>query len=170
MARSEAPEQRIPLAHYPIQLVAAYLHQATVRRSVLEEGKPRDLTFNAFVRAVGPDRGGKKLAVIIGGRVTAPFGEAALLTISCDVTGEFVAATRRRKADLEAFGNREAILILWPFLRAEIGGLAARTAIPVPPIPMVDVLEMIERRNALTATPEAAKPVRVRRQATTASP
>jgi preprotein translocase subunit SecB len=145
---SPGAETQLPLRTYSIQLQDAYVYEAGIRR----DARPSDLQsarFDPTLRAIVIPAGGKRLAIALTGVVTFPFSEAGLLIVECTISGQFVAASRKKKAELEAFARREAVLLLWPYLRGAIGQLAQLTGIQVPPLPIVDVLEMLRAKPSV---------------------
>jgi preprotein translocase subunit SecB len=145
----------MPYVTYGIQLGGAYLHQARVSRAAPVPEEKRQLTLDVQIHGIDIDRGGKRFAVVLAAVVAVPFRETALLNIECSVAGEFVAEKRTRKATLEAFARREAVLLLWPYLRAMLGQLGSLTGIQVPPLPIVNVLAMLAAREEATKRAQA---------------
>lgn len=138
----DAPLITAPVSTYPIQLTSAYVYESAVRR-LNPRPEERAQTMDLGIRAISVARGGTNFTVVLGGAITVPFRDTAMLWIECAVAGEFVAERRTRKAALEAFASREGALILWPYLRAYFGNLGQLTGIGIPPIPIVDVLKML---------------------------
>jgi preprotein translocase subunit SecB len=141
-----------PIPAYPIRLEAAYVLEGRIHRSTVEDPGSRDWKLDVDLKEVVLARDKTRVRVVLAAVVSVPFRERAVLTIECTMLGEFAADAARPAAELRIFGRREAVVVLWPYLRGAIGELGLMTQVPVPPLPTLDVVAFMESKNAAKAT------------------
>jgi hypothetical protein len=149
-------QENIPL--FPVGLVDAYLYETSVRRinrrSKAKEARP---TLDTTVLGHTVENDGRDLAVLLQGEVRMPYREIKEIVIRCSVLGQFRSGSPVSGAQVEAFANRDAIVLLYPYLRAMTGEIGRMTGLPVPPLPTMDVTQFIATHKDEPAAPARSK-------------
>lgn len=159
-----APVLPDELPLYGVQLVDAYLLGSQVSRRSKREGDDEGPTLEASIGPSQVSDDHKTLDASLGVKVAVPYREAqAYLEIECMLTGRFVSTEERADAFWEAFAGREALAVLWPYVRASVGELGRMTGLRVPLLPTLDV------KAIAPSSPPAAKAPAKRRRARSAS-
>ncbi len=128
---------------YPIQLTDVYLFESVVRRGDYEEqfkdgpvldlgvGQPEEWSDPIFtMRLIG--------------EVHFSFREGAAIHIKADMLGEFRSPEDIEPAQRKSFGDTQAMILLWPYLRAAVSELSKMTGISVPVLPTLDVVAVTQ--------------------------
>ena len=134
-----------PLPVFGIRLRDAYLHEARVRRVVRR--KPRATptpTLSTTLQEWGLDEARQTLIVIVSADVKVPYrsGEADL-HLHAATLGEFASLEPIEVEVADQFAKRDAVVLLFPYLRAFVGELGRMTGLGVPPLPTLDVTEFM---------------------------
>jgi hypothetical protein len=82
--------------------------------------------------------------------VTYRYSGTHVVHLFCSVEGDFRSTSKITERRFESFREREAFVLLWPYLRASIGELARMLEIRMPPLPVLDVRRVVgpKRRRA----------------------
>lgn len=80
--------------------------------------------------------------VLAGADVTHAWARQCA-TIRCVVTGYFSYEGEVDPELLARFQHREAMVLLWPYVRAAVGEIGRMMDIELPPLPTLDVLEVL---------------------------
>lgn len=145
-----------PLPTFPIRLADVYLHNALVTRNGDAPEADRKLTLDPRLMGVDIEPNRRGMNVILAATVTLPYREKALLTVEAAVIGQFLSAKQWKKADLERFGQREAVSLLWPYLRSYVGQLGHMTGLSLPALPTLDVQALLALAVKPVAPPASA--------------
>ena len=141
------------LPNYAVQLIDAYVLEARISRIPGPEGPAATgpLAETAISEpSFTDDR--KRLEQVLNGRVSVPYRDGQfMMVIECSILGTFIST---EPIDPKAFTGRETIVVLWPYLRASVGELGRMTGLPVPPLPTLDVLSVINARPLDEPTPD----------------
>jgi preprotein translocase subunit SecB len=136
------------LPTYPIQLVEAYLYEATIERLEREAASSDEPRLLTRIMATAEDTAAKQLKVLLEAEVLVPFRPEAELRLVASVTGVFSWSGRQSKSARKGFLEREAVVLLWPYLRAHVTQLSALTAVKVPNLPTLDVIALLALMRA----------------------
>jgi len=144
---------------FPIQLRQAYLYEARVTRRARQKGDSRNPTLDAEIAGTAPDPAGGAFSVVLGANVTMPFGARPLLGMaefSCSVIGRFEHPEPLPDDLRERFCQKEALILLWPYLRASLSELTRMAELPLPPLPTLDVARVVAAEQGLKVHSEQA--------------
>jgi len=133
----------------PIQLKLAYLHEVELKREVVARGTTKEPELDPGVRAFERAPDGRGLAAIIGATVVFQYRETAVAKLNCAVLGEFVSSRPLEEEEARRFAQRDAVFILWPYLRAAVSVIAGQSGIDFPTLPTIDagsLLRAIDER------------------------
>ena len=124
---------------FALQIADAYLYDSSVTRVPTLDAKPGDNpSAEIYAHSWHIQENDRVLVVVIGARASAPFREGQVLKVECTTAGHFrseVPLTRESVAD---FAAGTALLLIYPYLRANVGELARMTGISVPSLPTLD--------------------------------
>jgi hypothetical protein len=156
MSAYPPPPGPIDLPHLPVQLVDSYLYEAKVSRSPQSDAEPvTEPTADTAVSEPNYSEDRRQVEQLLSVRLAIPYREGGhLLTIECSVLGTF---TSDDPITPDQFTGREALVVLWPYLRAASGELGRMTGLPVPPIPTLDVVNILNARTSETAPDQTHK-------------
>jgi len=146
---------------FPIQLREAYLYEANVSRRSRQKGDARKPTLDAQIQGAAPDPRGGAFSVVLGANVTMPFGTPpvpGVATFSCSVIGRFEHPEPLPEDFRERFCQKEALVLLWPYLRASLSELTRMAELPAPPLPTLDVSRIVAAEGALAVHSELRRP------------
>lgn len=155
---------------YGVQLVDAYLLEGQVSRRAKTEGEDEEPTLEA---SPGPSQisdDGKALDASVAVKVAVPYRDGQFrLQIDCSINGRFVSVDPRASMFWDAFAAREALAVLWPYLRAATAELGRMTGLRVPLLPTLDVKAIVPAEQSSSqpkpSTPEPDERPRKRTQA-----
>jgi preprotein translocase subunit SecB len=129
---------QLPL--FPLQLADAYLYQASATRVPVPDAKSGDEpTAEIFAHSWHIQEDDRILVVVIGARVGVTFRDGHVLKVECATAGHFRSADKLTSASVAEFVETSAMLLIYPYLRANVGEVARLTGISVPPLPTLDV-------------------------------
>lgn len=80
-----------------------------------------------------------------------PFGSGREYSILIAIEGRFEVTTDIATIDsglLERFKSRDAIILLWPYLRQTFHDLTVRMRLDVPPLPVIDARALVEEPDS----------------------
>ncbi|HVA85949.1 MAG TPA: protein-export chaperone SecB [Candidatus Saccharimonadales bacterium] len=163
-----ATESSLP--RFAIQLIDAYLYDGQVRRSPLRDWAgepPGSLTVKIEERSVNEER--SQVQVQIRVEVVFEFREGAVVDIEAAVRGVFALGSGVDNDFLEAFTKREALVLLWPYLRSTIADIAGLTQTSVAPLPTLDVAQLMELAERLPIGAPPTSKSKLRKPRATAS-
>lgn len=154
------------LPQYSVQLANAYMYEAELKRLGRPESAPDQPSLDVSVIGHQIDASAHEIHVVIQAKVDFPFQEgAALAQVTCSVLGQFRSHAQLEPLFAEAFAQREAVLLLYPYLRSAVGELARMSFLEFPPLPTIDVLAMIAQGAATeTSVPPPVKRRRHRKE------
>jgi hypothetical protein len=98
-----------------------------------------------------PDR--KRFRVVWAVTLVYPYSKAMVLHVECSVEGAFVSTTPVSARRFMSFKDREAFVLLWPYLRATAWELARLLEVRVPPLPLLDVRKVVGPRKRVAQPP-----------------
>ncbi|MDP2350451.1 MAG: hypothetical protein Q8M74_04765 [Chloroflexota bacterium] len=149
---------------FGVQLTDAYLYETEVKRGPRPPDAPEQPSLEIGIRGHIVDDDQRGIRVVLGARVGIPFKDnEALATIDCSVLGVFASSTPIRADYVETFVQREALVLLYPYLRSVVGELGRLISLPAPPLPTLDVLAMVGSAPAEQEV-ATARPCRQRRK------
>ena len=135
-----APTTPHNLPLYGVQLVELDPLDARLLRREKRERDPDGPTLEASLGGWHADEDQKTVDVIVAVKTLVPYRDGDYyLELDCSVNGRFVSAEARLPVFWDAFAGREALAVLWPYLRAAAGELGRMTGLPVPVLPTLDV-------------------------------
>jgi preprotein translocase subunit SecB len=123
-------------------MLDAYLLTAEVLREAIDETQPSEPKLDVAVPSLQASHGhedDQAFTVAVGAAVEFAFRPDARLVLRVTVAGEFYSSEPLDPKFATAFAEREGLVLLWPFLRAQIAQLAALTHISIPILPTLDV-------------------------------
>jgi len=146
----------------PIQFEGVYVHELHVTRTLVAEGETQEPLFEPSVKhhEVSADR--LSFLVLLNGRATYQYRASASATVDCTILGEFRSTDPVTDEQAKEFAQRDALVLLWPYLRAEIGSAAKAMQVPFPPIPIIntaDAIRLITERMSVARRPRKARKV-----------
>lgn len=166
---SKEREQSEDLPAYPVQLADAYLYEARATRGEATTGDPDEPTLEATVNLplLADDR--RSFNQVVGVKILAPQPRGGwTLEIECSVNGRFQAASELSEKYVQEFGDRESLVLLWPYVRAFASELVRMTQVKVPPLPTLDVSSILGLSpTAITRAPTPKKKAATTRKAAT---
>ena len=144
------------LPQYPVQLRGARLYLAHLVRRKREATDPAGpgLDFSVRTHVVREDRRG--LSVLVGATVTIPMQPEIVASIECAIDGTFESEVPLTEEFVHEFVAGGATVILWPYLRAAVGEVARLAEIDAPPLPTLDVLNLLEADGQSSPGPRTA--------------
>jgi preprotein translocase subunit SecB len=151
MSDPETPATEGPPA-FPIQLRQAYVYEAQLKRRARQRGDSRNPTLDAQIVGSSPDPAGNAFNVVLGATVRMPFGARPVLGLaefSCSVIGRFEHSEPVPDDFKERFCQKEALILLWPYLRASMAELTRMAELPIPPLPTLDVSRVVAAGEGL---------------------
>lgn len=149
---------------YGVQLVDAYLLQAQVLRRPRREGDEDGPTLEATLAGSEISEDAKTFHVSISANVNTPYREGAyFLQIECTMNGRFESPEPKALGFWESFAGREALAMLWPFVRSNAWELGRMTGLPVPMLPTLDVKAIVPPRGSPAPPPQSTAKPRPRR-------
>lgn len=163
-----------PIPQYRIRLAEAYLYEARVRRSArrrpASSAKP---TLKTSLAEWSVEDDGHTILVTIDAEVRMPYrGGASDLVLNASTLGQFRSPDAIEEDAAAAFAGSEAVVLLFPYLRAMVGEIGRLTGLGVPPLPTLDVVEFLEQQTAIppraTDSGAPAKRARPSKKATAA--
>jgi preprotein translocase subunit SecB len=137
---------------FPIQLRQAYVYEARISRRARQKGDSKNPTLDAQIQGSVPDPAGGSFNVVLGANVTMPFGARPLLGLaefSCSVIGRFEHSEPLPEDLRERFCQKEALILLWPYLRGSLSELTRMAELPIPPLPTLDVSRVVAAEQGL---------------------
>jgi len=156
------------LPAFRLQLVEVYLMEATVAREADERPEPRTPELEIGQGEPTLQDASRTLVITIDARVGIPYKAGWILRIGAKVAGHFTSTKAITQATAREFClSGTALILLFPYLRANVGELGRMTRIDVPALPIIDVSVALQAVQA--ALLPTAKPVRAGRRAKVAS-
>ena len=142
----------------PIQFASVYLYDLRATRTALAAGTPpSEPEFEPSIAHYELSDDNLRLIVILRGIATVQFRETAKATVDASVLGEFKSAA---PIDIDAarqFAYKDAMLLLWPYLRAQVANTAVAMQVEFPPVPIISAAGLLQLIN------ERLPPLRSRR-------
>lgn len=144
----------------PLQFLESYVYEAHVTRELAKDAAPSQPQLRQEVAGheLSPD--GLHITVLVRVVVTYKYRDTAIATIDCVILGHFVSSTPVKNEAAAEFAGGNAIVILWPYLRAAVAQLAVSMQVPFPPLPMIDIGMTLE--SLTTARGKARRPARAK--------
>ena len=167
----EVEPARLP--GFSLQLADAYLYQATVARVDDPAAKLGDQPTLEIRRvSVSIQEEDRVLVVVIGAKVSVAFREGHRLEVDCATAGHFRSQDPIKEADGREFADNSALVLIYPYLRANIGEIGRMTGLAIPALPTLDVSGTLEalRRHASAIEPSRTRRTRARKAEAAATP
>ena len=138
----------IPLSG--VQMLDAYVHEVHLERRDRVDGDPPGLALEVGIAGqTQPGGESSVFAVILQAHVVAPFNEdRATADLRCSVTGVF-RIDDPSAVDQGRFSSREAVVLIYPYLRASVGQVWRMSGITVPPMPTLDTVALLAAIDAM---------------------
>jgi len=171
MSTAVNPDLPDALPLYGVQLVDTYLLDAQVSRRPKTDEDEDGPTLEASQGPSLASEDEKTLDASISVKLAVPYRDGEYrLEILCSVTGRFVSTEPKTSTFWDAFAGREALAVLWPYLRASVGELGRMTGLRVPMLPTLDVKAIVPTpRLTPEPGPDAPKGRAPRRKAAAAA-
>lgn len=143
------PERLANIPLSGVQMLDAYVHEMHLERRDRVAGDPPGLALEVSIAGqTEPDGGSSVFAVILQAHVLAPFNEdRATADLRCSVTGIF-RVDDPSAVDQGRFSSREAVVLIYPYLRASVGQVWRMTGITIPPMPTLDTVALLAAIDA----------------------
>jgi len=143
------------LPHFRVQLANVYLFEAAIRR-VNSPGAAVTDQPELAVESIQADLQDEKrtLIVVIQARLRYVYKADFRLELDCSVAGHFVAETAFLESDVASFVDNDALLIVYPHLRAHVSELARMSGNDVPFLPLLDVQALRGPESAPATAPK----------------
>ena len=133
-----------PPKPFDVQLVGVSVHEIrTGRRKRRRTDQERPVVESWLQPHSGAANDDGVFTVIAGVDVTYAVGDQAA-TIRCGVVGLFRHEAEVAPELLARFQHREAMILLWPYVRAAVGEIGHMMDLGLPPLPTLDVLALID--------------------------
>jgi preprotein translocase subunit SecB len=147
----EAP---VELPFSGVQMLDAYMNEVHLERRVWVDGDPLGPTLDVrVISQESVEAAPEVFVVILEGHVVAPFNDGtATAELRCSISGVFRAATLD-PAVMGRFSAREAVVLIYPYLRASVGQVWRMTGIPMPPLPTLDTEMLLSVLEDLGTAP-----------------
>ena len=136
---------------YVIQLRAVRTYEVEAKRFRRESAEPVDPsaepTVNAQLRSkwISPER--DRFRVMWQAEVDYPYSRQFKVKMLCSVDAAFSSSAPITKRRFESFQEREAFVLIWPYLRASMAEMARMLEIRMPPLPVLDVRKVVGPRR-----------------------
>ncbi len=165
MTEAPGPNVSITPERFPIQLVDVYLYEAEVRRGAKGSDDPEGPTLDTHIGALSPMEPASDFSVRLSADILCPFrGGEAIAKVHTAILGIFHDTQELSDEARIHFAETQAIMILWPYLRAYTAELTKMTAIDIPILPTLDVLDTLNALDSAEATPSAVVPRETKRK------
>jgi|SRR4051794_37153743 len=136
---------------YVIQLVSVRtyeLHGARSRADPAEKYEPgREPNVNTGVRNSWLSDDRTRFRVLLGTEFTYQYSRAYIVTIRCSVEGAFTSTAAITARRFASFREREALVLLWPYVRSAVTDIARLMEIRMAPLPLLDVRRVVGPRR-----------------------
>lgn len=125
--------------YHPIQLKQVEVLELAFSK-YCDDLKDEDKSHFQFMHTYSDfDNENKTFGVKVRAEVYPPQGEDSYL-ISAEIAGVFSVDTESFNPErIESFSRRNGPLILYPYLREQVFGLAARAGVPAPTLPLFQI-------------------------------
>lgn len=139
----------VSFSPFAVQLRSARVARVKVEPSEVQGKQPTSLPMSLSLQVgeVG-DAGEFMLMMEFGTRI--PLGEKYQYTVDMTVEGVFESRADvppLSEAEQLQFKGRDAVVLLWPYLRVFLGNLLSSVGLHrVPPLPMIDPRTLLETR------------------------
>ena len=135
-----ATEPGTALPTYSVQLQDVYLYEAKVER-LLSEGEPAESALDVGIRWHALSDDATELRVIMGANVQLPYNDLlAVAKVDVTLLGVFASSSPMTPDSALAFSDREAFILIYPYLRSHVGEIGRMLGLPFPPLPTLDVV------------------------------
>jgi preprotein translocase subunit SecB len=123
-----------------VALVEVATYEITARRrpraaDETDERPTADITVDGH--QVSDD--GQKLTIVLRASIRLPFAGPAVAELDVSVYGTFARGLPFTDDLTTRFVQRDAVVILWPHLRASVADLGRLMGLPFPPLPLLNV-------------------------------
>lgn len=165
---TDEPDVELPAELQPLGAEGAPAYEiqlSGVRVWELKAARPKRSTEESGSGAAAVDTGRASdwisddrtsMRVLWRATVQYPYSPTRVASIECTVEGRFTATAPVPPRAFERFKDREAFVLLWPYLRAAVAQIAAMMEAKVPPLPTVDVRKVVGPKRR--STPPRAGP------------
>lgn len=126
---------------FPLQLKSLRLHEVMARRVQPSKPLPRELALT--VKLVSPEQpeGDSAHTIQVVFETEAPDAEGRTCRIHLSLEARFEKepdSTPLSPSDIAEFEAKDAIVLLWPYLRQYLFDLTTKLELRVPPLPVID--------------------------------
>lgn len=149
MARKALRERAIPLPVFEIGLLDVILDSVKTERfpdHPLEIDNPEPAFETSINLEVEPPQ---RLTCFLRVSIQYPSESAPAVKIDFVIVGLFLSDEDLTEDDLKYFGEKNALLILWPYARQIAQELSSHMRLPIPPLPTLDVARTIETMESV---------------------
>jgi preprotein translocase subunit SecB len=161
-----------PVSGFVIQLTQVYVYEARVTRRTRQRGDA--LTLDAKVLRSQREKEGGVFHVLVGATVLLPIGThpRGAAEFECSVNGTFryMGKGVLDEALCKRFIDKEALILLWPYVRAATSELARMAELPLPLLPVLDVTRVVAAPETVTVHSTGTGPVRATKQRAAEAP
>lgn len=145
---TEQPRQTLPPQAFPFQLqdVRIFEISATIEEVTREEGAPLPLEVDLISDESPPDAEEFGLLLTFGTSISVGADRAYVIHIAIEGKFEAIVDTATVSVDLiDQFKSRDAIILLWPYLRQTLHDLTARMRLDIAPLPVLDARALVQK-------------------------
>jgi len=146
------------LSLFPFQLVDVRLHEVRAKRCPIKSEQELEVPFSIELQPVQEDSGSDRFAIGVSFRAELPLSKTQACLISLTLEGLFtslVALSTIKPETADRFKSVDAIVLLWPYVRQYVHDLTTRMRLDFPPLPTLDVRDMLTSDD-LVGTPADA--------------
>ena len=151
---------------FSVQLVDSYLYRVSLERGEAtdqEKGKPTLAV--TLPDQVGLSEDGSRFATVLQAQIRFPYNDdRAIAKLTCSVAGVFQSKSPLARDAMQAFAQKEGVLLLYPYLRASVGQIWRMTGLTAPPLPTLDVLSIVASIDKAVEEGRAKQPRKPRRR------
>jgi preprotein translocase subunit SecB len=144
-ALEAVPHEPQLVPNFAYQLVDVYLTDSRIERRTAEPDDPLQPTFETGLASEDGPKDGPEGAFVAHLHVVVKFRfrDEAVITVAATTTGFFTREGSLESDLAERFKTIDCAVLLWPYARANIGELGRMTNVGLPPLPTVDVRELL---------------------------
>jgi len=146
----QGPEVIENLPTYVIQVSGVRVYEFTARRTPNGPDDPAgpgepDIRLELLRDWVAPDR--KRFRVVYAIHLRHQYNRTQTLNLDCSIEAGFTTTAPIGARRFSTFREREALVLLWPYLRATLSELTRLLEVRLPPLPMLDVRKVVGPRR-----------------------
>lgn len=134
-------EQYSNLSLFPFQLMDVRLYEASIVRQDLDEFDQDNLQLLVNVMSGDEPVDADEFGILVAFKSTLPPGEEPSCYVEISVEGLFrsvVEAKALKPEIVEHFKEKDALVLLWPYLREFLHNVTTKMRLDIPPLPIID--------------------------------